>query len=125
MTKKNRGWLGKILKIAKRVVIILFILSILIPLLYRFVPPPFTPLMLIRLVQQTFGGNPVRLKKDWVSIDEISPNMILAVVASEDQNFLNHSGFDFDAIKNAYKHNQKSRKKRGASTITQQTAKKF
>ena len=65
----------------------------------------------------------VKLKKDWVSIEEISPNLQLAVVCSEDQNFLEHSGFDLDAIEKAVKHNKTHKRKRGASTISQQTAK--
>ena len=61
-------------------------------LLFRFVPIPVTPLMLIRCVEQVFNDDPFRLKHDWVSIDEMSKNLPLAVVCSEDQNFLNHSG---------------------------------
>jgi monofunctional biosynthetic peptidoglycan transglycosylase len=60
---------------------------------------------------------------DWVSIDEISKNLQLAVICSEDQNFLNHHGFDMKAIEKALEHNKTGRKIRGASTISQQTAK--
>lgn len=63
------------------------------------------------------------IKYDWVSLDEISPNMQLAVIAAEDQKFPNHWGFDFEAIQKAFKFNEKSRRIRGASTISQQTAK--
>ena len=63
------------------------------------------------------------IKYDWVSLDEISPNMQLAVIAAEDQKFPNHWGFDFEAIQKAFKFNEKSRRTRGASTISQQTAK--
>lgn len=65
----------------------------------------------------------VKLKKDWVSLDEISSNLQLAVVCSEDQNFLEHRGFDFGAIEKAVEHNKNHKRKRGASTISQQTAK--
>lgn len=63
------------------------------------------------------------LKHDWVSLENISPKLQLAVVCSEDQHYLEHSGFDFAAIKQAVKSNKKGKKIRGASTISQQTAK--
>jgi monofunctional glycosyltransferase len=119
----------KILKILLRFIkyflILFFGSSLFFVLLYRFVNPPVTPLMLIRLTQQTFGGEPLKLKKDWQSIDRISPHLQLAVVASEDNRFLEHSGFDLESIKKAQKYNEKmnGRKTRGASTISQQTAK--
>jgi len=97
--------------------------TIFITILYRFVNPPVTPLMLIRVVEQIADGESPRLHKDWVSIEEISPNMKLAVIASEDNHFESHFGVDFKAIEKANKLNQKGRKIRGASTITQQTAK--
>jgi monofunctional biosynthetic peptidoglycan transglycosylase len=62
-------------------------------------------------------------QKKWTPIEDISPNMLMAVIASEDNKFINHSGFDWDAIDAALKHNKKSKRKRGASTITQQVAK--
>lgn len=78
----------------------------------------------MQCAEQAFDAKrSVKLKKDWVSIDEISPNMQLAVVCSEDQNFLEHYGFDLDAIEKAMKHNENHKRKRGASTISQQTAK--
>ena len=106
-------------------VLILFAISIALVLIYRFVPPPATPLMLIRCVEQLANGKKVKLSKDWVSIDDISPNLVLAVIASEDNNFTTHFGFDFDAIKKAAEHNDKkgTKKIKGASTISQQTAK--
>lgn len=63
------------------------------------------------------------MKKDWEPLEKISPNLQLAVVCSEDQNFVHHSGFDFDAINKAIKYNEHHRRKHGASTISQQTAK--
>jgi len=99
--------------------------SLFFVLLYRFVNPPVTPLMLIRVAQQTFGGEPLKLKKEWQSIDRISPNLQLAVVASEDNRFLEHHGFDFKEINKALDDIEKGKRKklRGASTISQQTAK--
>jgi monofunctional biosynthetic peptidoglycan transglycosylase len=101
-----------------------FGLSILSVLLFRFVPVPVTPLMLIRAAEQAFSDDPVRLKHDWVSLDDISKNLPLAVVCSEDQNFLNHSGFDMKAIQRSVDAAKRGTKRvRGASTISQQTAK--
>ena len=92
-------------------------------ILFRVVNPPVTFLMLRRVVEQKMDGKAARLEKDWVSIDEISSYMVQAVVASEDNNFIIHRGIDFDAIRLAKEYNKKSRFVRGASTITQQTAK--
>ena len=99
--------------------------TILIVLTYRFINPPVTPLMVIRSFQQMFNGEKLVLKKDWVPIKEISPSLQLAVVASEDNRFLEHQGFDFVAIDKAkdYNEKKKGKKMRGASTISQQTAK--
>jgi monofunctional biosynthetic peptidoglycan transglycosylase len=109
----------------KYFLILFFSSSIFFVVLYRFVNPPVTPLMLIRLVQQKINGEPLRLKKEWKSLDEISSQLQLAVVASEDNRFIEHSGFDLEAIKKArdYNDNKKGKKIRGASTISQQTAK--
>ena len=100
-----------------------FIISIVSVILFRFVPIPLTPLMLIRCVEQKVDGKELKLYKDWVSFDKISPNLQLAVVCSEDQNFIQHNGFDFKAIEKAMDYNENHSKKRGASTISQQTAK--
>ena len=105
--------------------ILFFGSSIFFVVLYRFVNPPITPLMLIRCVDQVFSGAPLALHKDWKSLDGISSQLQLAVVASEDNRFLEHSGFDLEAIKKAQDYNdrKKGKKFRGASTISQQTAK--
>ncbi len=100
-----------------------FIVSIFSVIFFRWVPIPVTPLMLIRCVEQKVDGKEMRLEKDWVSLEEISPTIQLAVVCSEDQNFIKHNGFDFEAIDKAMEYNEKHKKKRGASTISQQTAK--
>ncbi len=103
-----------------------FGISILSTIIFRFVPIPFTPLMITRCVEQKMDGKAMKLDKDWVPLEEISPNLQLAVVCSEDQQFLNHFGFDFDAIEKAYKFNKKKKKSKpikGASTISQQVAK--
>lgn len=101
-----------------------FIISIGFTVLYRFVPVPVTPLMVIRLFEQTFDSEKkVKLRKDWVPMSEISKNVPQAVVASEDQKFLDHHGFDFDAMEKAWEGNKNGKRIKGASTITQQTVK--
>ena len=97
----------------------LFLFSILIVVVYKFVPVPFTPLMAIRYFE-----NPEEpIEHDWVPMEDISRHLQLAVIASEDQNFETHNGFDFKAIQEAMEDNRSGRKIRGASTISQQTAK--
>ena len=115
----------KIWKVFKRIVIWFFILSVFSVILFRFVPVPLTPLMLIRCVEQKFDGRPMQMQKDWVPLEQISPAMPLAAIAAEDQNFEDHFGFDLKAIQKAEKYNEKHKGKRlkGASTISQQTSK--
>ncbi len=115
-----------ILRVIKRIVILFFVSSILIVLIYRFLPIPLTPLMVSRMFEQYKNDKELKCKKDWMPIDKISKNLQKAVISSEDQNFMTHNGFDFKAIEKAYKYNQKkssNKPARGASTISQQTAK--
>lgn len=99
-------------------------LSLISVVLFRFIPVPVTPLMLIRCGQQLVAGKELRLKHEWVSIDKISKNLPLAVVCSEDQKFMSHSGFDMKAIERSIEASKSGSKRlRGASTISQQTAK--
>jgi monofunctional biosynthetic peptidoglycan transglycosylase len=101
-----------------------FIISIGLTIIYRFVPVPITPLMVIRLVEQTFDSEKkIRLYKDWVPLSEISRHAPQAVFAAEDQKFLTHKGFDFEAMEKAWENNKKGKRIKGASTITQQTVK--
>ncbi len=91
--------------------------------MFRWVPVPVTPLMLIRCVEQKMDGKKMHLEHDWEPFENISPKLQLAVVCSEDQNYLKHFGFDWGAIQKAMKENEQGKHMRGASTITQQTAK--
>jgi monofunctional glycosyltransferase len=100
-----------------------FFTSVIGVLIYRWVNPNITMLMVKRHYEFLFDGKDSGIQKDWVSIDNISPNMVLAAVAAEDSKFLTHWGFDFELIREAMKHNQNSRRIKGASTISQQTAK--
>lgn len=114
----------KFLKFLGRAILIFFVASIVSVIAFRFLPIPITPLVIQRVIEQAIDPErDVRFKKHWVPIESISKNMQLAVVCSEDQNFLRHFGFDIEAIKKAAAHNKKSKKTRGASTISQQTAK--
>jgi monofunctional biosynthetic peptidoglycan transglycosylase len=79
--------------------------------------------MLIRVIENISDSKKPSITKDWKSLDNISPNLVLAVIASEDNNFESHYGIDFKAIEKARKLNKRGKKIRGASTITQQTAK--
>jgi monofunctional biosynthetic peptidoglycan transglycosylase len=94
-----------------------FGLSVFLVALYAVVPPPITPLMVIRLVQ---GEG---LRKDWAPFEEVSPYLVRALIASEDARFCEHPGFDWKAIRDALERNRDGRRTFGASTITQQTAK--
>ena len=115
--------LKKIGRFLLRVFVAFIVLSVLSVILFRYVRIPFTPLMLIRCAQQTADGRPMRIYKSWEPIDKISPNLQLAAVASEDQNYLSHMGFDVKAIEADIEYNKTHTIKRGASTISQQTAK--
>jgi monofunctional glycosyltransferase len=97
--------------------------SILMVLMLKWMPVYTTPLVVLRTIEYTLGGNWVSIQKDWVSIEEISPHLQHAVIASEDPKFLSHNGFDFEAIAKAIDANKRRKVKMGASTITQQTAK--
>lgn len=100
-----------------------FVVSVLLVIIFGFVPVPGTPLMIIRKIEN-IGNDKHEIKYSWRSRDEISDYLELAVVCSEDQNYLKHSGLDFGAIEKARKQNEKAGKVvRGASTISQQTAK--
>ena len=113
----------KILRFIWKAMLWFFGISLLLVVLFKFVPVPFTPLMVIRSMEQKMDGKPMILSHDWVPLEEISPNLQKAVIASEDQHFLTHHGFDFNALEKAYENNQKGKKIKGGSTISQQTAK--
>lgn len=113
----------KLGKALKWLLILFFGSSIFFVVIYKYVPVPCSPLMFIRCFQQISNHETLKLKHDWVPLEEMSPDLPLAVWSSEDQNFLNHNGFDLDAIKDAIKEKQSGRRTRGASTISQQTAK--
>jgi monofunctional glycosyltransferase len=121
-TKKQSFW-KRAIRFVLWIMTGFIVLSFALVSLYRFVNPPVTPLMMIRITQQLTSGKDARLQKKWIDIEDVSPNMIRAVIAAEDNLFVKHWGIDTKAVKRAVEHNKKSERKRGASTISQQTAK--
>ena len=120
---KNKSFFSRLGRLVRNLVILFFAISIGWVVLARFVPVYVTPLMFIRTVEALAAGEAPRNTKDWVSIDKISHNMVQAVVASEDNLFVQHHGFSVNDIEKAIKHNKKGKRIRGGSTISQQTAK--
>ena len=111
--KNKRGFFGWLW----RIIFWLFLLSILLVVIYRFVPPPITA---------TMAGDFVAgrgLNKDWMSLEEMDRDMVRAAIGAEDSKFCQHNGFDIEAIEDAMKRNASGGRIRGGSTISQQTAK--
>jgi monofunctional biosynthetic peptidoglycan transglycosylase len=116
--RKRRGWAARIGIWAAKGIGGFVLVSVLMVVIFRFVPPPVTWTM----IGDIFAGNGVT--KDWMSLDEISPNMARAAIAAEDARFCQHGGFDYRAIAAAAARNATGKKTiRGGSTISQQTAK--
>ncbi|HEV8286729.1 MAG TPA: monofunctional biosynthetic peptidoglycan transglycosylase [Chitinophagaceae bacterium] len=114
---ETQGFFPRAWKYIKRTFIILFIAQIVYIILLKWIDPPIT----ITQLSSWLSGH--GLKRDYVSRKNICSNARLAVIASEDQLFPDHNGFDFKSIEKAMKHNRKSKSLHGASTISQQTAK--
>jgi monofunctional biosynthetic peptidoglycan transglycosylase len=108
----------KLLKISLITLTTLLLLSAGTVILYRYIPVPVTPLMLIRYFSY---GAPINY--EWTPLEKINPDLALAVVSSEDNLFMEHNGFDFKAIEQARREAEAGIRFRGASTISQQTAK--
>ena len=121
--KTGSGILKKLLTWSKRVFFIFIISSFGLTFIYRYLNPLCTPLMLIRTGEQIYRAEKIKWKYDWVDLKVMSPFVAKSALAAEDQKFYEHNGFDFDAIYTAFKTNQYSKKIRGGSTISQQTAK--
>lgn len=119
--KKGVIWL-------RNIVLFFFGSTIFMVVLYKFVPVYITPLMVFRCAEQIINEEELKMRVEWVPLEEVSPNVVTAVVSAEDNKFLSHNGFDYDAIKVAWKKNHSEKARRGgriygASTISQQTAK--
>jgi monofunctional biosynthetic peptidoglycan transglycosylase len=113
----------KISRFLFKILLWFFGISLFFVVLFKFVPVPFTPLMVIRAIENKAAGKEIYFSHDWEPIENISVNLQKAVIASEDGTFLIHNGFDFKALQKAYKNNERGRKIKGGSTISQQTAK--
>lgn len=119
----RNGYVKLILRAIKLLIITFVALSVFGVLLFRFVNPPFTWLMLQRGFERKADGKEWKIDKQWVTFDDIAPAMKRAAVAAEDQTFMENNGFDFKAIQRAIQKNAKRKKVIGGSTISQQTAK--
>ena len=120
---KIRSLLSKWGRLIRNLLIFFFISTLLAVVVYRFVPVSFTPLMGIRLYEQWRADKPLRLEHEWVPLSQISHHLPQAVVASEDNLFMDHNGFDIEQIQQARREAERGKRVRGASTISQQTAK--
>lgn len=118
--RKRRRWLRWLIALP-----LLFLsLTVVQVASLRFIDPPVSAFMVSRQLEAWGDGDwSFRIAYDWRDLDEMSPHVPLAMVASEDQNFAEHFGFDIKAIEKARKNNARGRKVRGGSTISQQTAK--
>jgi monofunctional glycosyltransferase len=123
MANRKGGWLRRILLGLAWLAVGFIAFCALLVLVLRFVPVPVSGLMIQRRVESWSSDKPYGSHHRWVPLEEISPSLGAAVIAAEDQNFTEHFGFDWQAIEKAVQHNEHSRRKRGASTVSQQTAK--
>ena len=123
MAKAKGKWRRRILLGFAWVVGGFLAVCVLLVVTFRFVPLPGSALMVQRQVESWSSDKPYVSRHAWVPLEDISPSLGVAVIAAEDQNFADHFGFDWQAIEKAVQHNEKSRRKRGASTVSQQTAK--
>lgn len=122
--KKTQKSLGRrIWQYTYRTILILWLLSIVHVVALKYIPIYFTPLMVLRSCQSIFDGKAPRNDKTWMPIEQISHNLVVACIASEDNLFLKHNGFSERAIRQALIERLEGKRIRGGSTISQQTAK--
>nr|WP_234987814.1 monofunctional biosynthetic peptidoglycan transglycosylase [Lysobacter spongiicola] len=118
--RPRRRWLRRLLALP----LVLALFTVLQVASLRFIDPPFSAFMAARQLQAiTSGEQDFNLAYDWRDREDVSAHLPLAVVAAEDQKFAGHHGFDIEAIRKARRNNERGGKVRGASTISQQTAK--
>lgn len=124
LNKKLKHLSKKISSFIIKLIIAGFLFSVLQVICFKWIPLPFSFYMISERIEMWWNNNPKYVfKYQWVSLDKISNHMQTAVIASEDQTFVQHFGLDIDSIEKAIEYNKKSKKIRGASTITQQTVK--
>jgi monofunctional biosynthetic peptidoglycan transglycosylase len=116
-SRRTRSFPVRLLGWLLRAVLVFVVASVLLVIVYRFVPPPIT----FTMVGDIVGGKSIH--KDWLPLRRMDPAMARAAVSAEDGNFCHHHGFDFTAIEKALAGNEAGRRYRGGSTISQQTAK--
>lgn len=122
--KKKRSVANKIWRVIWITAVSIVALSLVLVFFYRWINPPLTPLMVNRFAQQLFQKDrEVNFERDYVRIEAIDQDLVNAVVASEDGNFLHHHGFDVRQLKQSYLGNKRGHHVRGGSTISMQTAK--
>ena len=123
-TKKRKRSLGRrILAGMIRVIAFFLVLSVVVTVMFRWVAPPTTAVILERRVDAFWSGRRYGVDFRWVRWNQIAPEAALAVIAAEDQNFATHHGFDFGSMQKAVDDHERGRRLRGASTISQQVAK--
>ncbi|MFZ5756654.1 MAG: monofunctional biosynthetic peptidoglycan transglycosylase [Pseudomonadota bacterium] len=126
-TPVKRGWRAALWRWCRRLavlgIVVLFVLPVLWFVVFRFVPVPVTSFMIRGTVTGWLEDKPYTLHHDWVPLADINPHLQRAVIASEDQKFAEHYGLDIEAMEKALVHNKRSKRVRGGSTISQQTAK--
>ena len=110
-------------RLIRKAIFLFLAISVVWVLIYRFVNPPITFLMIQRAIERKTDGKDLKIDKSWLAIEDLSGNLKKAALAGEDINFLNHKGFDFKAMETAFVKNKKGKRIRGGSTISQQTAK--
>lgn len=121
--QKQTGMGRRIFNVIRKAIYYFLIISIGSVVFFKFVPIPITITMIDQKIDALFGEGSSELHYNWISYDEMSKEIPIALVAAEDQKFPDHFGFDIPAIKKAFANNQKGKKLRGGSTISQQTAK--
>ncbi|WP_374367802.1 monofunctional biosynthetic peptidoglycan transglycosylase [Dongia sp.] len=114
---RQPGLIRRLWRLFTRILGLFLLISVLLTAVYAWLPPPVTPLMLLRVLE----GNWIH--KDWEAYDNISPHLPRAIIAAEDAKFCQHRGFDWESIEKAWKRNQAGKRIRGGSTISNQTAK--
>lgn len=121
--KKNRLRLKKLKQTIRKFLFWYFVITVIWVLIYRFINPPITYLMVQRAIERKVDGKDWKMERSWRDMDELSDNLKKAAIAGEDARFLDHWGFDIEALQNAVEKNKRRKRIIGGSTISQQTAK--
>lgn len=127
MTVKSKiTFLKRIAAIAKallKLFLLFIVISVTGVFLLRWIDPVTSSIMIQRQTEALISGDFRLINYNWINYDDVSYELPIAIVAAEDQNFPNHSGFDFKQIEKSFEDHKRGRRLRGASTITQQVAK--